>query len=134
MGVLQEIERLGLELNEEDLSHVKAISEDIERETQDKTVVPTLVDLHVTEYLSIARPDIMAILVQEKEREMLEWQSKIERQYDDQGNRVCDEPFCDSIEGVAKCRYCGKFVCKEHNYAQDIHCCYACRKERFGDV
>ncbi len=37
---------------------------------------------------------------------------------------------CNSVVEVSQCIYCGKFVCKEHNYGNDVRCCYDCSIER----
>jgi hypothetical protein len=129
MGILQDIERLGLKLDDDNLDHVKMIEEDITRRTEDELVRNALIEMHVSEFISSARPDIMTALVDDKNREIEELRQRSQRKFDDKGSRICDEQMCDSATGVAQCHYCGKFVCKEHNYGEDVRCCYDCSIE-----
>jgi hypothetical protein len=134
MAILQDIERLGLQLEEADLDEIRAITEAINKRSEDDLVKGSLLEMHVSEYLSVVRPDIMSALTQDKEREMAEWRRKTERKYDEQGNRVCDELLCADTTGVDQCTYCGKYVCNGHNYGQNDRCCYECSKERGGNA
>lgn len=130
MGILQDIERLGLKLDDDNLDHIKMIEEDITRKTPDELVRNALIEMHVSEFISLARPDIMSALVDEKNREVDQLRQRSQRKYDEKGNRICDEQMCESVVGVAQCTYCGKFVCKEHNYGENDRCCYDCSIER----
>jgi len=130
MGILQDIKRLGLKLDDDNLDHIKMIEEDITRKTPDELVRNALIEMHISEFISFARPDIMSALVDEKNREVEQLRQRSQRKYDEKGNRICDEQMCDSVIEVAKCTYCGKFVCKEHNYGETIRCCYDCLIER----
>lgn len=130
MGILQDIERLGLKLDADNLDHIKMIEEDITKKTDDALVRRALIEMHVSEFIALARPDIMTALVNEKNREIDQLRQRSQRKFDEKGNRICDEQMCDSVSGVAQCVYCGKFVCREHNYGDDARCCYDCMIER----
>lgn len=130
MGILQDIERLGLKLDDDNLDHIKMIEDDITRKTPDEVVRNALIEMHVSDFISSTRPDIMTALVDEKNREVEQLRQRSQRKYDEQGNRICDEQMCASVVEVATCSYCGKFVCKEHNYGGDVRCCYDCSIER----
>lgn len=130
MGILQDIERLGLKLDDDNLDHIEMMKEDITAKTPDELVRNALIEMHVSEYIEMARPDIMTTLVDEKNREIEQLRQRAQRKYNEQGNRICDEQMCESVIEVAQCSYCGKFVCKEHNYGEDVRCCYDCSIER----
>jgi hypothetical protein len=130
MGILQDIERLGLKLDEDNLDHIKMIQEDITRKTPDELVRNALIEMHISEFIELARPDIMTALVDDKNKEFEQNRQKSQRKYDEHGNRICDEQMCNSVVEVSQCIYCGKFVCKEHNYGNDVRCCYDCSIER----
>jgi hypothetical protein len=130
MGILQDIERLGLKLDDDNLENIKMIEEDITKNTGDELVRTALIEMHVSEFISLARPDIMDALVNNKNKEVEQLRQRSQRKFDEKGNRICDEQMCDSAIGVAQCIYCGKFVCKEHNYGKDERCCYDCSIER----
>ena len=130
MGILQDIERLGLKLDSETLDHIKMIEEDITKNTADVVVRDAFIEMHVSEFISMARPDIMDILVKEKNREVEQLRQRSQRKFDEKGNRICDEQMCESAIEVAQCSYCAKFVCKEHNYGEGVRCCYDCSIER----
>jgi len=130
MGILQDIERLGLKLDDDNLDHIKMIKEDITAKTSDELVRNALIEMHVSEFIEMARPDIITTLVDEKNREIEQLRQRAQRKYNEQGNRICDEQMCESVIEVAQCSYCGKFVCKEHNYGEDVRCCYDCSIER----
>ena len=130
MGILQDIERLGLILDVDNLDHIKMIEEDITKKTDDELVRNALIEMHVSDFISMARPDIMDALVNDKNKEVEQLRQRAQRKFDEKGNRICDEQMCDSAIGVAQCLYCGKFVCKEHNYGKDERCCYDCSIER----
>ncbi len=133
MGVLDEIKKLGLNLDETDIEEIEAITDRIQRDKKDDTVKASLIEMHIVEYISSVRPDIMAVLIQEKERENAEWIRKTERKYDEYGRRVCDEPLCPSVKDVAQCRYCKKYVCGEHNYLKGGCACYDCWMKHHED-
>lgn len=126
MSVFDDITRLGLHLTDDDDREIKEIINHIRNTTHDEIVKNTLIELHVIEYLSIMRPDIMSALIKEKERENNEWIKRTQRTFDENGNRICQEAFCDSINEVSQCRFCGKYVCKYHNYSHEFTCCYDC--------
>jgi hypothetical protein len=130
MGILQDIKKLGLQLEKDDLDHIKMIEEDLTRNTEDELVRNALLEMHISEYLSMVRSDIMEALIESKNQEVAQWRERAARKFDEQGNRVCDEQLCDSVADVAQCHYCGKFVCKEHNYGEDVRCCYDCSIEQ----
>jgi hypothetical protein len=130
MGILQDIDKLGLKLEQDDLDHIKMIEEDLTRKTEDELVRNALLEMHVSEYLSMARSDIMEALIESKNQEVAQWRERAARKFDEQGNRICDEQLCSSVTDVTQCHYCGKFVCKEHNYSEDVCCCYDCSIER----
>lgn len=129
MGILSDIERLGLKLDSETLDHIKMIEEDITKNTADVVVRDAFIEMHVSEFISMARPDIMDVLVKEKNREVEQLRQRSQRKFDEKGNRICDEQMCESTHGVAQCIYCGKYVCQEHNYGKDERCCYDCSVE-----
>lgn len=129
MGILQDIDKLGLKLDNDELDHIKMIEEDLTSKTEDELVRNALIEMHVSEFLSLARPDIMTALVDEKNREVEQLRQRSQRKFDEKGNRICDEQMCDSVTDVDQCHYCGKFVCKEHNYGKDERCCYDCSIE-----
>jgi hypothetical protein len=130
MGILQDIDKLGLKLDDDNLDHIKMITEDLTRKTDDEVVRDALIEMHVSEFISLARPDIMTALVDEKNREIEQLRQRSQRKIDEKGNRICDEQMCESVNDVAQCHYCGKFVCKEHNYGEEVRCCYYCSIER----
>jgi hypothetical protein len=130
MGILQDIAKLGLKLEKDDLDHIKMIEEDLTRNTEDELVRNALLEMHISEYLSMVRSDIMEALIESKNQEVAQWRERAARKFDEKGNRVCDEQMCDSVTDVDQCHYCGKFVCKEHNYGEDIRCCYDCSIEQ----
>jgi hypothetical protein len=130
MGILQDIQRLGLKLDDDNLEHIKMIEEDITRKTEDELVRSALIEMHISEFIEVARPDIMTALVDEKNREIEQLRQRSQRKFDEKGDRICDEQMCESVAEVAQCSYCNKFVCKEHNYGKDVRCCYDCSIER----
>jgi hypothetical protein len=130
MGILQDIEKLGLQLEKDDLDHIKMIEEDLTRNTEDELVRNALLEMHISEYISMVRSDIMEALIERKNQEVAQWRQRAARKFDEQGNRVCDEQLCDSVTDVAQCNHCGKFVCKEHNYGEEVRCCYDCSIEQ----
>jgi hypothetical protein len=132
MGILEDIKRLGLKLDENDEAEIELILEEVRREKKDDLVRAALSEVIIGEYLEERKPEIMSALVQAKQKEVDEWRRRTERKYDEKGDRICDEPFCPSTERVSQCIYCGKHICKEHNYRNDGTCCYACLQERFG--
>lgn len=126
MGILQDIKRLGLQLEQDQLDHIKMIEGDITNKIEDGIVRETLIEMHVSQFIEWTRPDIMTALLEEKNREVEEWQQKARRKFDEQGNRVCEEELCDLVTDVAPCRYCGKYICRDHNFADNGRCCYDC--------
>jgi len=132
MAIFDVIARLGLKLTDVDNEEIEGIVSSIEKTAHDEIVKNTLIELHIIEYLSLMRPDIMSALIKEKERENEEWIGKTERIFDEQGNRICQEVLCDSVSEVRQCKFCGKYICKYHNYSQESTCCYACWVEHSG--
>jgi hypothetical protein len=130
MGILQDIKKLGLKLDDDNLEHIKMIEEDISTKTEDELVRNALIEMHVSEFIELARPDIMTALVDEKNKEIEQLRQRSQRKFDEKGDRICDEQMCESVAEVAQCSYCGKFVCKEHNYGENVRCCYDCSVER----
>jgi hypothetical protein len=130
MGILQDIEKLGLQLEKDDLDHIKMIEEDLIGNTEDELVRNALLEMHISEYLLMVRSDIMEALIESKNQEVAQWRERAARKFDEQGNKICDEQMCESVIDVDQCHYCGKFVCKEHNYGENIRCCYDCSIEQ----
>jgi hypothetical protein len=130
MSIMEDIRKLGLVLDEYDEAEVNGIIERVTKDEGDEHIRNAMIEMLITEYLSAIQPEIMSALVQNKQKEVDEWRRTTERRYDEKGNRVCDETLCPSTEQVAQCVYCGKYVCKEHNYGKDERCCYACTQEQ----
>jgi hypothetical protein len=133
VGVLDDIRRLGLKLEKSDVDEIQAITDRTSAEKDDELVQLSLTDMRITEYLSIMRPDIMDELVKERERQNAEWIRRTQAKYDDRGARVCDEQLCDSVQGVTPCRYCGKYICRGHDYSKGHGYCYDCWTAQHGD-
>jgi len=130
MGILEDVKRLGLELNEDDKKELEALSDRAKTEKKDELVTKTKMEYYIGEYFTIMRPDIMAALEAAKTAENKELIKELTRSSDEKGNRICDEVGCSSIESVGQCEYCERFVCTQHNYKQGGHCCYACHLEQ----
>jgi len=105
----------------------------VKKEKNDEFIRGPIIEYLVAEYLTFNRPDIMAALEQDRDRQSAQLMRQMERKYDKKGDRICDESLCVSTEKVLKCTYCDKHVCKDHNYLEDSPCCYGCWLERFGD-
>jgi hypothetical protein len=73
MGIMQDMEKLGLKLDAEDEANVKLMMEEIKKEKEDEFVRSALTEMMVSEFISVARPDIMEALIKERERESAGW-------------------------------------------------------------
>lgn len=129
MGILDDVKRLGLELNEEDQREIEAISDRAKAQKKDEIVTKTLMEYYIGEYFTGMRPEIMSALEADKTAQNKELIKQLLQRYDDLGHRICDEVGCLSTEGVSQCEYCERYVCTKHNYKPDGHCCYACYLE-----
>jgi hypothetical protein len=132
MGILDDIKRLGIELNDDDIHEIEAMHDRAKAQKKEKIVQDTLVEYYIGEYLTIVRPEIMSALEADKTAQNKELINELQRQFDDKGNRICDEVGCLSAEGLGKCEYCGRYVCANHNYGKAGHSCYACYLEKGG--
>ena len=133
MAILEDIKRLGLQIGETERAEIDRIVEHVTKETEDEFVRNALIEGAVGEFLEAFCPDVMEAIIRDKQEQSSEWIRLSQRKFDEKGNRICDEDFCSSIESVAQCSYCGKYICKEHNYLKDSRCCYACWLSRFGE-
>jgi len=133
MAILDDIKRLRLQIEKPEMDEIDRIVEHVTRETQDEFVRSALIEGAVGEFLAAFCPDAMEAIIRDKEQQSNEWIRLSQRKFDEKGNRICEEDLCSSIDGVAQCVYCGKFVCNEHNYVKDSRCCYACWLPRFGE-
>ncbi|MBA4390737.1 MAG: hypothetical protein C0399_07350 [Syntrophus sp. (in: bacteria)] len=129
MGILDDIKRLGLELNDDDKAEMEALFDRAKLEKKDEIVLRTMLEFYLAEYFTTMRPDIMSVLEAEKQKENKELLRQFSQRYDDKGKRICDETGCLSTDAVVQCEYCERYVCAHHNYKKDGHCCYACHLE-----
>jgi hypothetical protein len=129
MGILKDIERLGLKLDKEDSDYLKAIVDQLTKDQPDEFLRDPIIEGLMEEYLTVNRPEVMEALNRDRTEEAIVMMRAAARRYDEKGDRICDEAGCSSTEGVAQCRYCGRFVCREHNFGTDSCCCFACRRE-----
>jgi hypothetical protein len=129
MGILDDIKRLGLELDEENKKDLEALFDRAKAEKGDELVTKTKIEYYIGEYLTEMRPDIMSVLEKEKQTQNSIFIQELTKRFDDKGKRICDEVGCSSVEGVDQCQYCERFVCKQHNFSSQGHCCYACHLE-----
>jgi hypothetical protein len=132
MGILADIKRLGFKLEGSDQDEIDKILERVGKTTQEESVRNAVIEGEIGDFLNAWRPDIMDEIVKDRQRQSDEWVRTTQRKYDEKGNRVCDEQYCPSTDGVTQCIYCGKYVCKEHNYKKDSVCCYDCFVEKYG--
>ena len=130
MGILEDIKRLGLELNDDDKAEIEMLFERAKLEKKDELVLKTMLEYYLGEYFTVVRPDIMSALEADKEAENRELLRKLTQTHNDEGKRICDETGCESIDDVEQCEYCERFVCVDHNYNKSGRCCYACHIER----
>jgi hypothetical protein len=133
MAILDDIKRLGLQLEKADRDEIDRIVKHVTRETEDEFVRNALIEGAVGEFLAAFCPDAMDAIIRDKEKQSNEWIRLSQRKFDEKGNRLCEEDFCSSIDEVAQCAYCGKHICKGHNYLNDSRCCYACWVFNFGE-
>ncbi len=131
MGILDDIKRLGLEIDDETKVDLEALFDRAKAETGDELVTKTKVEYYIGEYLTQMRPDIMTALEKDRQNRNNELLRDLSKTHDEQGRRICDEITCSSVQGVGECAYCGRFVCKDHNYPTGgkDQCCYACHIE-----
>ena len=132
MAILNDIKRLGFKLDPADRDEIDKIVDRITKQQKDKDIRNAVIEGEVGDFLNAWRPDIMEAIVKDKQKEADEWVRKTQRKFDEKGRRVCDEQFCPSVDGVAQCVHCGKYVCNEHNYMKESRCCYDCYVEQFG--
>ncbi|MDR2017615.1 MAG: hypothetical protein LBQ00_01845 [Syntrophobacterales bacterium] len=132
MSILADIKRLGFKLEDADKDEIDKILQRIGKQIKDKDVRNAIIEGEIGDFLNAWRPDIMDELVKDRQRQVNEWVKTTQRKYDEKGNRVCEEQFCPSTNGVTQCIYCGKFICKEHNYKKDSIVCYDCFAEKYG--
>ena len=134
MGILDDVKRLGIELNDDDKKEIEAMKARAKAEKKDRIVQETLLEYFIGEYLTVMRPEIMSQLEAEKTKENKELIRELTRLYNDAGERICDEVGCSSVENVGKCDFCERSVCSTHNFSgKGGHCCYACHLERGGE-
>jgi|GEM_PF-1055387 len=132
MSIMDDIKRLDIKLEASERDEIDSIIKHITSEKEDEFVRNTLIEGAVGEFINEIRPDIMEALIAEKDRQNKEWIRLSQRKFDEKGNRICDEQHCSSTIEVAQCNYCGKYICKEHNYLEDSKCCYGCWVFNFG--
>jgi hypothetical protein len=132
VGILDDIKRLGIELNDDDKYEIEAMHDRAKAEKKDKLVQDTLVEYYIGEYLTIMRPEIMSALEADKTAQCKELIEDLTRQFDEKGRRICDEVGCSSTDGVGKCEHCERYVCAKHNYGKGGYSCYACYLENGG--
>ncbi|MCX5813816.1 MAG: hypothetical protein NT178_14905 [Proteobacteria bacterium] len=133
MSIMDDIKRLGIKLETSEKDEIKNIIEHITREKEDEFVRDALIEGAIGEFINETRPDVMEALIAEKDRQNKEWIRMSQRKFDEKGNRICDEQHCSSIIEVAQCNYCGKYICKEHNFLEGSKCCYGCWVFNFGE-
>ncbi len=131
MGILDDIARLGLSLNDEDNRQINAIIEDAHNQKHDEFLRKPVIEYLVSEYITAARPDIWAVLKRDREQENMKDAIRLNRKFDDKGDRICDETGCGLTDGVKKCDLCERFICSKHTYSESGWCCYACWIEHF---
>lgn len=129
---MNDIKRLGIKLEASESDEIKNIIEHITREKEDEFVRNALIEGAIGEFINETRPDVMEALIADKERQDKEWIRMSQRKFDEKGNRICDEQYCSSTVEVSLCNYCGKYICKTHNYLEDSKCCYDCWVLNFG--
>ncbi|HVN96571.1 MAG TPA: hypothetical protein VMT62_09095 [Syntrophorhabdaceae bacterium] len=129
MGILDDIKRLGIELSEDDMNEIEALKDRAGTLKKDELVRKTTLEYYLGEYFSVMRPDVMAALERNKMEQNEELLRELNRRFDENGRRICDEVGCSSTENVGQCEYCERSVCGEHNYREGGHCCYACYLE-----
>lgn len=132
MGIMEDITKLGFTFEPADQDEIDRILQRVTKENADEGIRNALIEREVGDFLDAWRPDIMDAIVKERQREADDWVRMTRRKFDEKGNRVCDEDYCPSIDEVAQCVHCGKYICREHNYMKDSRCCYECYVERFG--
>ena len=132
MSILDDVQRLGIELSEDDRIEIEGIRDRAKAEKEDEIVRDTFIEYYIGEYFTVMRPEIMSALEADKTAQNKELIKDLYKQFDEEGKRICDEVSCPSTEGVDKCEYCERYVCANHNYKKDGHCCYACYLENGG--
>ena len=134
MAILDDIKRLGLRIEKSDRDEIDRIVKHVTRETEDEFVRNALIEGAIGEFLAAFCPDAMDAIIKDKDLQSKEWIRMSQRKFDEKGNRLCEEDFCSSTTEVAQCNYCGKHICKEHNYLKGSRCCYACWVFHFGEA
>jgi hypothetical protein len=132
MGILQDMKKLGIKLEEADQDQIDAIVKRITKEKKDETVRAAMIEGEVGDFLNAWCPEVMDAILKEKQREANEWVRQSQRKFDEKGNRLCDEQYCASGEGVVQCARCGKYICREHIYGKDSQSCYDCYVAQVG--
>jgi hypothetical protein len=133
VGILDDVKRLGIVLNEDDRIEIEGICDRAKAEKKDELVRDTFIEYYIGEYFTIMRPEIMSALEADRTAQNKELIRDLGKQFDDTGKRICDEVGCMSTEGVGKCEYCERYICASHNYKKDGHSCYACYLENGGE-
>ena len=131
MGILEDMKRLDLSLNDEDTQQINAIIEDANNQRQDEFLRKPVIEYLVSEYITAARPDIWDVLKRDREDTNTKDAIRLNRKYDEKGDRICDETGCGLTEDVKKCNLCERFICRSHNFSESGWCCYACWIEHF---
>jgi hypothetical protein len=132
MSIMDDVQRLGIKLTEEDKSEIEASYDRARTQKEDELVRKTFVEYYIGEYFTIMRPEIMSALEADKTEQNKKLIEELGKRFDETGKRICDEVGCMSTEGVGKCEYCERYVCAHHNYGKGGHCCYACHLENGG--
>ena len=132
MRILDDVQRLGIELSEDDKSEIEAIRDRRKGQKEDELVRDTFIEYDIGEYFTIMRPEIMSALETDKTAQNKELIKDLSKLFDETGKRICDEVGCSSTENVDKCGHCERYICGQHNYGKDSHCCYACYLENGG--
>ena len=130
MGILDDIKRLNLYLNEDDERQIEAIIQRVTEDQKDEFIRNPVIEYLLEEYITEARPDILSALKTEWNKKNERLIRDMNRKFDEKGSRICDETLCDSTEGVVQCGFCEKYICVNHNYGKDKPCCYACSLEQ----
>jgi hypothetical protein len=73
MGILEDIKKLGIGLNEEDKKEIDALFDRAKAEKMDELVTKTRMEYYIGEYFTIMRPEIMAALEAAKTAENKEF-------------------------------------------------------------
>jgi hypothetical protein len=66
MGILDDVQRLGIELSEDDKKEIEAIFDRGKSGKEDELVRNTFIEYYIGEYFTIMRPEIMSALEADK--------------------------------------------------------------------